>query len=146
MNKYAIRVARVDGLHGASRDVQQLTANAAKQGLVAATPQADITPHPPSDDRDAPTGVDRVGVDLRGVLRADGWARDKGGVVASVEVRWEGGRWHAATLERVAAEARWTFDWGDEGWHALHTEGDVAKAAMGLELRVSDDSHNVGLT
>ena len=26
-NKYAIRVARVDGLHGASRDVQQLTAN-----------------------------------------------------------------------------------------------------------------------
>ena len=115
--------------------------------MVAATPQADITPHPPSDDRDAPTGgVDRVGVDLRGVLRADGWARDRGGgVVASVEVRWEGGRWHAATLERVAAEARWTFDWGDEAWHKLHTDGDVAKAAMGLELRVSDDSHNVGL-
>ena len=105
-NKYAIRVARVDGLHGASRDVQQLTANVlAEQGMVAATPQTDITPHPPSDDRDAPTGgVDRVGVDLRGVLRADGWARDRGGgVVASVEVRWRAG---AGTRRRSSAWRR----------------------------------------
>ena len=84
-------------------------------------------------------------------MRVTGHAADAGGgVVASVEVSWDGGgaRWHAASLEALVAEgSRWHLTWGDEAWHALHGALPLTSAEeddVPIRVRVTDDSGNVG--
>jgi len=84
-------------------------------------------------------------------VRVTGRAADAGGgVVASVEVSWDGGgaRWHAASLEALVAEgSRWHLTWGDEAWHALHGALPLTSAEeddVPIRVRVTDDSGNVG--
>jgi len=154
-NKYNIRVQGHP--QGPSRDVQKLTLNVlADQGVLPSTLAPELETHArhlaASRDERAPTPYDVTGsFDTRArVVRVAGKAADAGGgVVASVEVSWDGAgaRWHAATLEAlVAEEARWALAWGDEEWHALH--GVLPASAEGSDVpilvRVTDDSGNAG--
>ena len=91
-------------------------------------------------------------VEGRFVVRASGWATDSGGgVVASVEVSWDGGvRYHPASIDVLRAETTWSFVWGDDPWQLLH--GDLPKKSvlegtekLVLTLRVSDDSGNLAV-
>lgn len=144
--------------------MQQFTANVlAEQGLLPATPLSGIATHKPAPHRRPP----RAGVTSAawhtggeggsaapasrpvgaktvagGTLVASGWAAARRGVVASVEVSWDGGgRWHPATLPRMDRQVRWSFLWGDQPWHVLH--GAPPEPGAGLSVRVADDAGNV---
>ena len=135
---------------GASNDLRQLTVNVlgghmglALPLLEAAFSGAEALVRPvASTDTEAPeavvesveTAADRVAV--------RGRATDAGGVVASVEVSWEAGRWHPAVLDRLASDVAWEATWGDEPWHVpLH--GALPKEGATYALRAADDSGNV---
>jgi hypothetical protein len=145
-NKYAIRLATDP--RGGCAEVRQLTVNVltGMMGLAPATLQPPLTLPEPSSDRNPPDGgVDERAMDEGGVVTAAGWATDSGGgVVASVEVSWDGERYHPARLEALVAKARWTFVWGDEPWQRLHgAPPDAAvQRTKKLFLRIADDSGN----
>ena len=84
------------------------------------------------------------------VVRAAGWARDAGGgVVAAVELSWDGGRrYHPARIDVLAPDARWRFVWGEEPWQQAHGEPPDHEADLDggvWKLRVADDSGNVAV-
>lgn len=157
-NKYSIRVH--EHPQGPCGDVQKLTLNVlADQGVLPSTLAPELAAHgrhlAASRDERAPTPYDVSGsFDSRArLVRVTGRAADAGGgVVASVEVSWDGGgaRWHAASLEALVAEgARWQLTWGDELWHALHgalppTSAEAEDDDVPILVRVTDDSGNVG--
>lgn len=154
-NKYTLRVGTDQ--RGACPEVQQLTVNVlAMMGLVPGSLPPNLRQPDRSTDEEPPSaGVDfaeyRPGtvptparlVDVRG------WAADDGGVVASVEVSWQGGepssRWHPAEIEQLGARVHWSLGWGTQRWELLHGEppgwrGEGARRP--LWLRVADDSGN----
>ena len=136
----------------------------------------------PSSDEDAPIVFDVNGYfsSHRGVIVVEGSATDVGGsavgggesdgddtgggggggggerragVVAAVEVSWDGGRrWHAATLAQLLSDgAKWHVTWGDAPWHALHgslptppTADDASQGGVTVLVRATDDSGNQG--
>ena len=136
----------------------------------------------PSSDEDAPIVFDVNGYfsSHRGVIVVEGSATDVGGsavgggdgdgddtggggggrggepragVVAAVEVSWDGGRrWHAATLAQLLSDgAKWHVTWGDAPWHALHgslptppTADDARQGGVTVLVRATDDSGNQG--
>jgi hypothetical protein len=160
-NKYDIRVTKCP--HGTSHEAMQLTVNVlADMGLVPATLERSLMLPPPSTDATPPdAGVSTHAAakevadgddEGRFVVRASGWATDSGGgVVASVEVSWDGGvRYHPASIDILRAETTWSFVWGDDPWQLLH--GDLPKKSvlegqekLALVLRVSDDSGNLAV-
>jgi len=82
-----------------------------------------------------------------------GGGERRAGVVAAVEVSWDGGRrWHAATLAQLLSDgAKWHVTWGDAPWHALHgslptppTADDARQGGVTVLVRATDDSGNQG--
>ena len=154
-NKYAIRV-QADP-RGGCLEVQQLTVNVLfDMGMLPASLAPDLRLPPPSTDDQPPTGgVTTFRVKSSSRVLATGWAMDGGGgVIASVELSWdglppdaEGKRWHPTSLERLEKAVTWTFEWGD-GWQRQlgrappHGHGAKSK----LWLRIADDSGNLGLS
>lgn len=159
-NKYAIRLS--SDPRGGCVELQQLTVNVltGMMGLSPATLQPSLTMPTPSEDSTPPIGGvsehstvvgksidigDGMGMLPNVVVKASGWATDYGGgVVASVEVSWDGGRrYHPARLEALAAEARWTFVWGEARWEHVHGDPPDGEAGSALSLRIADDSGNL---
>lgn len=133
---------------GGCAEAQQLTVNVlTDMGLAATTLQPGLVRPTPSTDTTAPTGaIESAQIDPgAGELLVSGTADDDGGVVASVEISWDGGgRWHPAELEGLRASTRWTLHWGGENWQRTHGRLPPPPEARHtpLWLRLSDDSGN----
>ena len=120
-NQYNIRVGR--DLTGPDRDVQQATVNMLADMSVQPGPtlQDDLVRATRATDKEAPTSM-VTGHNYNnetGEVTARGFAEDhgEGGVIAGVEVSWDGGkRWHPAhDTFKPCPDRRivcWTFSWG----------------------------------
>ena len=144
-NKYGIRVAHDP--RGACDELAQLTVNVlADMGVLPATLAAPYAVPPPSTDGTPPDGgVRELALTAERAVRAAGWATDAGGgVVAAVEVSWDGARFHPAELRALAERAEWSFAWGQEAWQRAHGEPPAASLSK-LWLRLADDSGNLAV-
>ena len=147
-NKYAIRMA-LDPL-GPDVAVQQITvnifaamgvhpttlhqvANAASSKLLPGESITDATP--PVVHQVKYTAEDNI-------VTVTVSAEDDGGVVAGVEVTFDGGsRWHPA--ERVDdGDANWQYIYGEEEYQLFYFAYDLAQIKVGA--RAIDDSLNIG--
>lgn len=156
---YDIRVERHKT--GVVRDLQQLTVNIFQDmGVLPASldPRLRLVDVP---EDETPPSVSLTRATLSdGVVQVVGTAADHHGNVAAVEVSWGHGRWHAATLDKIAPNVTWTLAWGDQEchaesdvetdrndtslnhrWHAAH--GDLPPTARRpFHVRAADDSGN----
>ncbi|EOD41902.1 hypothetical protein EMIHUDRAFT_95099 [Emiliania huxleyi CCMP1516] len=141
-NKYNIRVAADP--RGGCPEVKQLTVNIlGDMGVVPATLEPGYSLPPPSTDVQPPTGgLHELAVSEGSRVEASGWAADGGGgVVAAVEVSWDGSRYHPAELETVDADAEWRFQWGALAWERAHGDPPPRELSR-VWLRLTDDSGN----
>ena len=119
--------------NGAVKTMQQATVNLfADMGVQPATPQRDLVPAEPSQDKTGP--VSRIDTPHAGAVAGDlltiaGTATDAGGAVAAVEVSVDGGAtWHPA-----AGTDTWSYQWRVP--HGLDQAVILSRA--------TDDSNNV---
>lgn len=121
--------------HGPDRNIQQATVNLfADMGIQPSTLQDGLTPAVESLDTEPPESVvERLTGDevLTGTVVAEGTARDVGGgIVAAVEVSFDGGvTWHPA-----AGRENWRYEW------TTASPGNIT-----IVSRAIDDSGNIGL-
>ena len=181
-NKYAIRVGldRLAPCRDVQRLTLNVLAD---QGVRPRSLEPALSSHArhlrPSSDDEPPVVYDVNGYFSahRGVIVVEGRASDVGGsdtggggdgdgggggggggerragVVAAVEVSWDGGtRWHAATIAQLLTDgAKWSLTWGHAPWHALHgnlpappSADDARSGGVAVVVRATDDSGNSG--
>ena len=139
-NKYNIRVE--EDARGPDADLQQLTVNVFQDmGVLPATLDPTLRLVDDAVDDEPPAVTLSSAAVVGGVAVLSGGASDARGNVGAVEVSWSPGRWHLATLDRIAPDVTWSLRWGDEPWQLLHGAPPAAFGAV--ELRAADDSGNV---
>ncbi|KAH8078449.1 hypothetical protein JL720_9640 [Aureococcus anophagefferens] len=110
-NKYNIRVE--EDARGPDRDLQQLTVNVFQDmGVLPATLDPTLRlVHDAVDDEPPAVTLSSAAV-VGGVAVLSAARRTLN--VGAVEVSWSPGRWHLATLDRIAPDVTWSLRWGDE--------------------------------
>ncbi|KAK7231917.1 hypothetical protein SO694_00083059 [Aureococcus anophagefferens] len=130
-NKYNIRVE--EDARGPDRDLQQLTVNVFQDmGVLPATLDPTLRLVDDAVDDEPPAVTLSSAAVVGGVAVLSRRRVDARWNVAPSRASWSPGRWHLATLDRIAPDVTWSLRWGDEPWQLLHGAPPAAFGAVDL--------------